>query len=259
MKKDSIISIKDVWKSFGKKEILRGLSLEIPKGKVVTMLGFSGTGKSVLLRHILGLMAADKGEIVIKGQDVLTLDEKGMRNLRQSFGMLFQEVALFDSLNVFDNVAFPIREHERNLSFSEVEDKVASLLKLVEMDSDVFLKMPHELSGGMKKRVGLARAIALGPEILLCDEPTTGLDPVTTFKINDLIVNTAKRFKGTAFMISHDVHAALRISDLVAFLYEGRIVEVAAPKEFVSSRHEIVQQFLSSAGVNPRDISEVSV
>lgn len=250
MKKNSIISIKDVWKSFGEKEILRGLSLEIPKGSVVSLLGFSGTGKSVLLRHILGLMAADSGQIFIKDQDVLQLDEKSMRKLRQSFGMLFQEVALFDSLNVFDNVAFPIREHEGKISFSELEGRVEDLLKLVELDRDAFFKMPHELSGGMKKRVGLARAIALGPEILLCDEPTTGLDPVTTCKINDLIVASAKRFNGTAFMISHDVHAALRISNLVAFLYQGRVIELGSPEEFVSSRHDIVQEFLTAAGVN---------
>jgi phospholipid/cholesterol/gamma-HCH transport system ATP-binding protein len=249
LKKDLVISIKDLWKSFGEKEILRGLSLDIPRGKIVTLLGFSGTGKSVLLRHILGLMEADSGQILVKDKDMLGLNEKEMRKLRQSFGMLFQEVALFDSLNVFDNVAFPIREHERRISGQALEERVEELLQLVELDRDAFFKMPHELSGGMKKRVGLARAIALGPEIILCDEPTTGLDPVTTSKINDLIVASAKKFHGTAFMISHDVHAALRISNVVAFLYEGRVIESGTPEEFVHSRHEVVQKFLESAGV----------
>ena len=249
MKKDSIISIRDVWKSFGKKEILRGLSLEIPRGKVVTMLGFSGTGKSVLIRHILGLMAADKGEIIVKDKDILKMDDAEKMQIRHSFGMLFQEVALFDSLTVFDNVAFPIREHERKISYADLEKRVEDLLKLVELERDVFTKMPHELSGGMRKRVGLARALTLKPEILLCDEPTTGLDPITTDKIHQLIVASAKSVNGTAFLISHDVHAALRISDLVAFLWQGRVVEVATPEEFLSSRHEEVHKFLVAAGV----------
>jgi phospholipid/cholesterol/gamma-HCH transport system ATP-binding protein len=249
MSKNNIISIKNVWKAFGEKEILRGLSLDIPEGKIVTMLGYSGTGKSVLLRHILGLMQADKGEVIVKGQNVQNIDEDDLQKLRQSFGMLFQEVALFDSLNVFDNVAFPIREHEPEITFDELERRVENLLKLVELERDVFFKMPHNLSGGMKKRVGLARAISLEPQILLCDEPTTGLDPVTTDKIHTLIVRSVKEIGGTAFLISHDVHAALRISDLVAFLWQGKIIEAAAPKEFVSSRHEVVQQFLEAAGV----------
>jgi phospholipid/cholesterol/gamma-HCH transport system ATP-binding protein len=249
MKKEMAISIQDVWKSFGKNEILRGLSLDVPKGKIISVLGFSGTGKSVLLKHILGLLHPDKGEVFVKHLNVPDLKEKQLRQLRQSFGMLFQEVALFDSLNVFDNVAFPIREHERGISFEALEKRVSDLLSLVELEKDIFFKMPHELSGGMKKRVGLARAIALEPEILLCDEPTTGLDPVTTETINDLIVASQKKFKGTVFMISHDVHAALRISHIVAMLWEGKVVEVGTPEEFVQSRHKVVQNFLHAAGV----------
>lgn len=249
MSKLALISLKNVWKSFGKKEILTGLSLDIPKGKIITVLGFSGTGKSVLLRHILGLMRADKGDVIVKGLDVQNIDEDELQKLRQSFGMLFQEVALFDSLNVFDNVAFPIREHEPNITPDELGRRVEHLLKLVELEQDVFFKMPHELSGGMKKRVGLARALSLEPEILLCDEPTTGLDPITTDKIHKLIVNSVKEIGGTAFLISHDVHAALRISDLVAFLWQGKIIEVGSPKEFVSSQNETVQEFLEAAGV----------
>ncbi len=250
MSKTTLISLKNVWKSFGEKEILTGLTLDIPKGKIITVLGFSGTGKSVLLRHILGLMSPDKGEVLVKGLDVQNIDEDELQKLRQSFGMLFQEVALFDSLNVFDNVAFPIREHEPKISPDELERRVENLLKLVELDRDVFYKMPHQLSGGMKKRVGLARALSLEPEILLCDEPTTGLDPITTDKIHKLIVRSVKEIGGTAFLISHDVHAALRISDLVAFLWQGKIIEVGSPKEFVSSQNETIQEFLEAAGVN---------
>jgi len=246
----ALISLKNVWKSFGEIEILTGLSLDIPKGKIITVLGFSGTGKSVLLRHILGLMRPDKGEVLVKGLDVQNIDEDELQKLRQSFGMLFQEVALFDSLNVFDNVAFPIREHEPDITPDELERRVENLLKLVELDIDVFYKMPHQLSGGMKKRVGLARALSLEPEILLCDEPTTGLDPITTDKIHKLIVRSVKEIGGTAFLISHDVHAALRISDLVAFLWQGKIIEVGSPKEFVSSQNETIQEFLEAAGVN---------
>jgi phospholipid/cholesterol/gamma-HCH transport system ATP-binding protein len=250
MKEETIISIQDVWKSFGERKILSGLNLEIPKGKIVTMLGFSGTGKSVLLRHILGLMRPDKGHVLVKGHDVVKLQGEDLREVRQSFGMLFQEVALFDSLNVYDNVAFPLREHQGYLTEEMIERKVEDLLTLVELSRNEFYKMPDELSGGMKKRVGLARALALDPEILLCDEPTTGLDPVTTYKIDDLIVETSKRFKSTVFMISHDIHAALRISDYLAFLWQGKIIEYGTPKDLINSRHEIVQQFLSSAGVN---------
>ncbi len=249
IKKNSLISVQDVWKRFGSFEVLRGFNLEIPAKKIVTLLGFSGTGKSVLMRHILGLMRQDRGDIFVKGENVADLDERGLRNLRRSFGMLFQEVALFDSLNVFDNVAFPLREHERSLTEIQLENKITDLLKLVELDPDVFTKMPHELSGGMKKRVGLARALALGPEILLCDEPTTGLDPVTTYKIDDLIIRSQKHAGVTVFMISHDVHAALRMSHYLAFLWQGRVIEFGTPEEFLSSRHEIVQQFLKSAGV----------
>ena len=248
-KADIIISIKDVWKKFGEKEILSGLSMDIPKGSVVTLLGYSGTGKSVLIRQILGLMQPDKGEVIVKGKSISNLKEEEMRDIRHSFGMLFQEVALFDSLNVFDNVAFPIREHKREMGVKDVEDKVRDLLASVELQEDVYTKMPAELSGGMKKRVGLARCIALDPEIILCDEPTTGLDPVTTFKIDDLIVSSAKRVKGTVFMISHDIHAALRISDFVAFLWQGKVIEMGSPKEFIASQHEEVQGFLDAAGI----------
>ncbi len=246
---EAVISIRNVWKSFGEKQILKGISFDIPQGKIFTMLGLSGTGKSVLLRHILGLMPADKGELFIEGRDILKLSDKELMPIRQNFGMLFQEVALFDSLSVFDNVAFPIREFNRHIQEKELDTKVEDLLKLVELEKDVFWKMPHELSGGMKKRVGLARAIALDPKILLCDEPTTGLDPLTTIKIHDLIVASVKRFQGSAFLISHDIHAALRISDFVGFLWQGKVIEVGTPEEFLSSRHEVVQNFLRAAGV----------
>lgn len=244
------IEFRDVYKHFpGSPEpTLSGLNMSCATGTIHTLIGHSGSGKSVTIRHALGLMPPDAGDILIKGQSILKLTDMQIRETRMHFGMLFQNSALFDSLTVYENVAFPLREHRPEWSESEIRDHVIELLTRVNlMGSEA--KMPSQISGGMQKRVGLARSIALNPEILLFDEPTTGLDPTTTKVIDDLIVKTTRDLKASALIISHDILAALRISDFVSMIWKGKIVQTATPREFVKSDNEIVIQFLKSAGV----------
>lgn len=247
---EPVIEFDSVTKSFGPEHgpILDEMSLKILPRSIHVLIGFSGTGKSVTIRHALGLMKPDKGLVKVKGADLATLDEYQVREMRKSFGMLFQSVALFDSLSVFENVAFPFREHRRDMSEQQIKDKVDELLDRVELKGYV-KKMPEELSGGMKKRVGIARAMALNPEILVCDEPTTGLDPVTTQLIDNLIAKTTRELNASAFLVSHDIHAAMRIADIVSMIYRGKIIESGTPDEFRRSKDKVVVNFLESAGV----------
>jgi len=244
------IEFENVWKTFpgAPEPTLAGLDLKVRQGSIHMLIGHSGAGKSVLLKHLLGLVPPDEGHIKVQGTEITTLDSVGIRDLRRKFGMLFQNVALFDSLNVYENIAFPLREHRPEMSEDEILERVEDLLSKVELEG-VLQKMPSELSGGMKKRVGLARAIALDPEILLFDEPTTGLDPSTAQIIDELISRTTRSLKATSFIISHDIHATLRIADFVSMIWKGKIIETAPPKEFVESAHEVVQQFLKGAGI----------
>lgn len=249
--KDSGVDLefRDVWKQFGSAQpVLAGMDLKVMPETIHVIIGYSGAGKSVSLRHALGLLHPDRGEVLVKGQVINRLSEFQMREVRMNFGMLFQGAALFDSFDVYENVAFPIREHWRDMPEGEIDRRVKDLLALVELPGDEH-KMPSELSGGMRKRVGLARAIALTPKILLFDEPTTGLDPVTSQIIDDLIVKTTRTLKASALIISHDVRAALRIGDYVSMIWQGKIIETAKPDELVKSRREPVQHFLRSAGV----------
>lgn len=244
---DPAIRIENLTKIFGAHTVLNKLSFDIPKGKITTILGFSGAGKSTLLKHILGIMHPSDGTINVLGSDLRTLKDVELREFRRNFGMLFQYAALFDSLSAFENVAFPIREFTK-LSESEIEDKCTSLLSSVGIKPIAFHKLPSELSGGMRKRVGLARALALEPQIMLYDEPTTGLDPITTHMVNDLIASTSDKNKDrqmTSIIISHDVQATLRISDFVAFLDRGNIVEYLPANEFANSKNELVQEFVN--------------
>lgn len=241
-KENLMIRLVDVWKSFNGHRVLQGLSLSVPKGQITVILGPSGEGKSVLLKHMIGLIRPDRGKIVVDGIDLDTLDTRSFNEFRKKFGMCFQNAALFDSMTVFENVAFPMREHS-NLSETEIAKKVADKLALVGLQGAAG-KMPSELSGGMRKRVGLARAIALEPEIILYDEPTTGLDPLMTDSINRLILDTQKKLGLTSVIISHDVEAAFQIADSVAMLHEGKIVEQGTPAAFQASRHPFVRRFL---------------
>jgi phospholipid/cholesterol/gamma-HCH transport system ATP-binding protein len=241
------VRIENLTKTFGEHTVLNNLNFDIPKGKITTILGFSGAGKSTLLKHILGLLHPTSGQISVLGKNLVDLDEMELRQFRQNFGMLFQYAALFDSFSTIENVAFPLREFS-NLSNDEILDKCGDLLKSVGLEEVSFNRLPSELSGGMRKRVGLARALALEPAIILYDEPTTGLDPITTHMVNELIVKTSEQNKSrglTSIIISHDVKATLRISDYVAFLDRGNIVEYLPASEFANSPLDLVQEFVN--------------
>ena len=240
------ISLQNVTKTFGEHTVLNNLNFDIPKNKITTILGFSGAGKSTLLKHILGVIKPTSGKVIVLGQDLAELDEYQKREFRRNFGMLFQYAALFDSMTTIENVAFPLKEFSK-LTLSEISEKSQYLLTAVGLKPESFNKLPSELSGGMRKRVGLARALALSPHIMLYDEPTTGLDPITTKMVNDLIVETAEVNKEnglTTVIISHDVRATLEISDYVAFLDRGRIVEYLPVDQFKKSEHPLVKEFL---------------
>jgi phospholipid/cholesterol/gamma-HCH transport system ATP-binding protein len=244
-----MIKLVDIHKSFGKQKVLDGLNLDFEDGKTTVIIGRSGGGKSVLLKHIIGLMKPDSGQVLIDDVDMTKLNERDLNEIRKRFGMLFQEAALFDSMTVGENVAFPLREHTK-MTEEEMGQIVADRLKSVGL-TGVEEKMPSELSGGMKKRVGLARAIAMRPEIVLFDEPTTGLDPVMTEAINQLIMDTQKNFNLTCIVISHDIESIFRVGHRIAMLYEGKIIEYGTPEEIRASTDPVMVQFLSGSVEGP--------
>ncbi|MFZ5476622.1 MAG: ABC transporter ATP-binding protein [Myxococcota bacterium] len=237
------IRLVDVYRRFGAQEVLRGVTLEVPIGQVTVVIGRSGTGKSVLLKHVMGLLHPDAGHIEIKGQDITRLGQHDLRALRARFGMVFQNAALFDSMDVYDNVAFPLREHTR-IKEKEIRERVHAMLDAVGLAGSDH-KMPNELSGGMRKRVGLARAMVRGPEFLLYDEPTTGLDPIMTAQIDQLIRATQDANPGlTSLVISHDMHATFQIADKIAMLHEGRVVLEGDADVFHHTADPLVRQFV---------------
>jgi phospholipid/cholesterol/gamma-HCH transport system ATP-binding protein len=237
-----MIVLEDVYKSFRGQRVLDGLRLQIPKGMITVLLGRSGSGKSVTLKHIIGLVKPDAGRVLIEGEDITALDGAALNRVRRKFGVLFQDGALFDSMNVFENIAFPLVEHAK-LKKQQLSARVEEALEAVSL-SHVETKMPAELSGGMRKRVGLARAMVLQPSIILYDEPTSGLDPLLADSINQLIQDTQRRYNLTNFIISHDVDAALRIADKIAVLYEGKILEEGTPDEIKASANPFVRAFI---------------
>ena len=240
-----MIKLVDLHKSFGKQKVLDGIDIEIEEGKTTVIIGRSGGGKSVLLKHIIGLLRPDRGQVLVDGTDIAKLGDRELNEIRKKFGMLFQEAALFDSMTVGENVAFPLREHTR-MKEREIRETVADRLRSVGL-TGVEEKMPSELSGGMRKRVGLARAIALRPQIVLFDEPTTGLDPVMTEAINRLIIDTQKQFNYTCVVISHDIQSIFEIGDRIAMLYDGKIIEYGSPEELRASSNPVTVQFLSGS------------
>lgn len=240
---NAAIKIVNVTKRFADQVVLDGINLEIPKGKITVILGRSGIGKSVLLKHMIGLLRPDRGNVFVDGVDIWTLDPEGLNHLRGRFGMLFQGAALFDSLNVFENVAFPLVEHT-DFSKEEIERVVEEKLAVVGLKG-VGGKMPSELSGGMRKRVGLARAIAREPEIILYDEPTTGLDPVMSDSVDKLILRTQRELNITSVVISHDISSAFKIGDNLAMIEEGRVIAEGNPDTFKKSNHPLVKRFLA--------------
>jgi phospholipid/cholesterol/gamma-HCH transport system ATP-binding protein len=244
-----MIKLVDLHKSFGKQKVLDGLDLDIEDGKTTVIIGRSGGGKSVLLKHMIGLLRPERGQILIDGTDITKLNDRALNEIRKKFGMLFQEAALFDSMTVGENVAFPLREHT-TMKEKEIRETVADRLRSVGL-TGVEEKMPSELSGGMRKRVGLARAIALRPQIVLFDEPTTGLDPVMTEAINRLILDTQKNLNLTCVVISHDVRSIFEIGHRIAMLYEGKIIENGTPEELRASRNPVTLQFLAGSIEGP--------
>ena len=244
-----MIEITNLHTSFGSQQVLRGVNLTIKKGESMTVIGGSGSGKSVLMKHIIGLLFPDKGAVKVEGKVLNSLDEEGLNEIRKKFGMLFQGAALFDSLNVWENVGFGLKQHTKK-SDKEIRAIATEKLALVGL-KNVEDKMPVDLSGGMKKRVGLARAIAMDPEIILYDEPTTGLDPITADAINDLIVDLRKKLGVTSVAITHDMQSAYKISDRIAMLYKGEIQETGTPDEIRSTTNPIVKQFITGSAVGP--------
>lgn len=244
-----MIEVIGVHKNFGDLPVLRGVNLTVEKGESLTVIGGSGSGKSVLLKHIIGLLHPDKGRVIVDGQELNSLDAQELNELRKKFGMLFQMAALFDSLSVWENVGFSLKQHTRK-SDKEIRKIATEKLALVGL-KDVEDKMPAELSGGMKKRVGLARAICMDAAIILYDEPTTGLDPITADAINDLIVDLRKKLGVTSVAITHDMHSAYKISDRLAMLYKGEIIETGTPDAIRNTQNPIVHQFITGSAVGP--------
>lgn len=237
-----MIDIIDLHKSFNSHAVLKGVNLHIPKGEITVIVGPSGCGKTSIIRHIIGLLKPDRGRVVVDKVEINKLDRIRLNEFRRRFGMLFQQAALFDSMNVYENVAFPLKEHTQ-YEEEKIRKIVAEKLRLVGLEGMEW-KMPSELSGGMKKRVGLARAIALEPAIILYDEPTTGLDPIMTEAIDNLILEMQRKLAITSVVISHDIPSAFMIADQIAMLDEGKIVEMGKPEAFRKSSNKMVQEFL---------------
>jgi phospholipid/cholesterol/gamma-HCH transport system ATP-binding protein len=248
-----IIELVNIHKSFNAQKVLDGLSLRIEAGQITVIIGQSGGGKSVLLKHMIGLIKPDQGETLVEGVDISRLNDRQLNDVRRNFGMLFQAAALFDSMTVGENVAFPLREHTR-LKTNEIEEIVEYKLQQVGLQGASH-KMPSELSGGMQKRVGLARALALDPKIILFDEPTTGLDPITADAIDRLIVDTQEHTNATCVVISHDIESTFKIADTVAMLYLGKIVEIGKPETVKSSTNQVLQQFIQGKAEGPIQVA----
>lgn len=250
-----MIEIVDLHKSFGGKKVLRGVNLEVKNGESMVVIGGSGSGKSVLIKHIIGILKPDIGDVFIDGVRISTLKEKDLTEVRKKFGMLFQGAALFDSLKVWENVGFALLQEGKRTE-AEVREIASEKLRLVGL-VDVEDLMPSELSGGMKKRVGLARAISYGAEIILYDEPTTGLDPIMADAINDLIIDLAEKLSVTSVTITHDMQSAYKIADRIAMLYEGVILETGTPNEIRNTENPIVKQFITGSATGPIDLMGV--
>jgi len=244
-----LIEIIDLHKSFGRKQVLTGVNLTVRDGETVVIIGGSGTGKSVLLKHILGLMEPDEGRVVVDGIEVGSVRGEELYLLRKKFGMVFQGGALFDSLSIAENVGLALREHSR-LSEDEILETVREKLASVGL-SGVENQKPAELSGGMRKRVALARALATEPEVMLYDEPTTGLDPIMADVINELILDLKKQLGNSAMVVTHDMNSVYKVADRICMLYKGKIVWDGSVEETKDSKDPVVRQFITGAAVGP--------
>ena len=251
---DVEIGINGLTKSFGPQTVLENITFDVPKGKITLMLGPSGTGKSVFLKHLVGLLKPDRGEIWIDGKNVPALSEKELYQVRRKFGVLFQDGALFGSMNVFDNVAFPLREHTKKRE-SEIRDIVDEKLGMVGL-TGAEKKLPGEISGGTTKRADLARALVVDPEIVLFDEPVSGLDPVSTAFLNELILDLNRQLRATFIVVTHDISTARRVSDYIGMLYRRNLVRFGPAREMFESEIPVVKQFLAGATDGPIGMSE---
>lgn len=244
-----MIELNNITKYFGKHKVLDGLNLKINTGESMVIIGRSGCGKSVTLKHIIGLMRPDSGNVIVNDTDITTLSTKELNQVRMDFGMLFQGAALFDSLSVLENVGFRLFEYT-DLPIDEIKRRVAECLEMVGL-SGIERAKPAALSGGMKKRVGLARAISMNPKIILFDEPTTGVDPIMGDIINELIRYLHDTLKVTSVTVTHDMKSAYKIADRIAMLYDKKIIEIGTPEEIKNSKNSIVRQFISGEAKGP--------
>ncbi len=240
-----MIQVVDLHKTFGANKVLTGINVTIPEGSTCVILGGSGSGKTVLMKHMIGLLKPDSGQVIVDGEDIVPLGDAEIERVRRKFGMVFQAAALFDSMTVFENVAFPLREHTKK-SEEEMRAIVRSKLEVVGLPRSVEDKFPADLSGGMRKRVGLARAVVMEPKIVLYDEPTTGLDPITTDYVDEMILAAQARLKVTSVVISHDIASAFNVGNYIAFLSKGLIIEFGPPEQLRNSEHPVVKNFLQT-------------
>lgn len=245
--REPFVEFRDVHKAYGQKHVLRGASVKVYRGEVLVILGGSGTGKSVTLRHMLGLEVPDAGRVFVEDEDITDLPEEDLYRVRKKFGMLFQSGALFDSMTVFENIAFPLREHT-DMQDEEIARAVREKLELVNLPGTEHL-MPVDLSGGMRKRVGLARSIVLDPKVILYDEPTTGLDPITAQKINELIIDLQTKLSVTSVVVTHDIQSAFSVGDRIAFLNQGVFEWVGTMDDARDSAHAQLRDFLKASSV----------
>ncbi|KFE70171.1 Methionine ABC transporter ATP-binding protein [Hyalangium minutum] len=241
-----MIQVVDLHKTFGAQKVLTGINVTVPEGKTCVILGGSGSGKTVLMKHMIGLLKPDQGQVFVDGEDIVPLGDSEIERVRRKFGMVFQAAALFDSMNVFENVAFPLREHRKGWSEEQVRAAVRAKLDIMGLPVSVESKFPADLSGGMRKRVGLARAVVLEPKIVLYDEPTTGLDPITTAYVDEMILEAQAKLKVTSVVISHDIASAFNVGDYIAFLSKGLIIEFGPPEQLRNSENPVVKNFLQT-------------
>jgi phospholipid/cholesterol/gamma-HCH transport system ATP-binding protein len=240
-----VIEVVDLHKTFGENRVLRGVSLRVARGSTYVILGGSGSGKTVLMKHVIGLLKPDSGTVRVNGVEIPKLEGQALIEARRMFGMVFQKSALFDSMTVYENVAFPLKEKERGLKSDELRARVVEKLRVVDLAESILPLYPAELSGGMQKRVALARALIHEPPVVLYDEPTTGLDPITTEYVDDMIVQAKKKLGVTSMVISHDIASSFKVADTLAVLYDGVIAAQGTPEEVRRSEHPHVKKFLS--------------
>jgi phospholipid/cholesterol/gamma-HCH transport system ATP-binding protein len=243
-----MIEVKHLWKNFGDNEVLRDLNIVIDKGETLAIVGSSGCGKTVFLKHILGLLEPDRGEVLVDGINI-NKDSAHLFEVRKKFGMVFQSSALFDSLNVIENVIIGLKEHFPDMKREKMVDIGSDRLRLVGLDESSFNKKPQELSGGMKKRVAIARAISLDPEYIIYDEPTTGLDPIMCEKMNDLMLHLKEKLDKTTLMVTHDLNSAFKVTDRIAMLSKGEIVFDGTPKEALKTKNAYMKKFIESSSL----------